>query len=120
MPTAVACPSCQVRLARMPADHRCPACGWHLRSASPPSRASQPLIYWRVVGVTLATCALFIITTMFALKAWGEAKRSALSSPLKANEEMVAPEFVQPKVEAPFIAPDDFTALEPKEQAAPK
>jgi hypothetical protein len=57
---------------------------------------------------------------MFALKAWGEAKRSALSSPVKANEELIAPEFVQPKVEAPVIAPDGAPALEPKEQAAPK
>jgi hypothetical protein len=72
------------------------------------------------VGVTLATCALFIITTMFALKAWGEAKRSALSSPVKVNEEMIAPELVQPKVEAPVIEPDSAPALEPKEQAAPK
>src|SRR5882672_7500288 len=120
MPTAFACPSCQARFARKPTDHRCPACGFHLRAASPPPGTSQPLIYWRVVGVALATCALFIITTMFALKAWGEAKRSALSSPVKNDEKIIIPEFVEPQVEAPVLEPAETLPLEQKQQPGPK
>jgi hypothetical protein len=120
MPTAFACPSCQTRFARKPTDRQCPACGFHLRAASPPPGASQPLIYWRVVGVALGTCALFIITTMFALKAWGEAKRSALSSPVKNDEKNAVPEFVEPQVEAPVLEPADTPPLAPMEQPAPK
>jgi hypothetical protein len=78
------------------------------------------LIYWRVVGVALATCALFIITTMFALKAWGDAKRSALSSPVKTEEKIIIPEFVEPQVEAPVLEPAETPPSAPKEQPAPK
>jgi hypothetical protein len=51
----------------------------------------QPLVYWRVVGVTLGTTALVIITLIFALKALADSRRSATPAPARNQIMLPAP-----------------------------
>ncbi len=87
MPKTLICPVCQTwHSGNMSGlGGRCPACGGRFQAVNP------PVIYWRVVGVALATAVLFVITTIFALKVWADGKRSAGSDPGKAREESVQP-----------------------------
>ncbi len=94
MPKALFCPGCQTRYLPRAAglEDRCPACGRPLGVVNSP-----PVIYWRVVGVALATATLFVITTIFALKAWADGKRSAGSAPGNGMENSIQPENLQPQ-----------------------
>ena len=51
----------------------------------------QPVVYWRVVGVTLGTTALVIITLIFALKALADSRRSAVPAPARNQIMLPAP-----------------------------
>jgi len=67
------------------------------KATNSPQPISQPMIYWRVVGVALATAALFIITTIFALKAWSDGKRSAAAAPVRGQEKIVSDVIPEPE-----------------------
>jgi hypothetical protein len=51
----------------------------------------HPLIHWRVVGVALAAAVLFVITTMLALKAWADGRRSTGTEPARGSAKSVQP-----------------------------
>jgi len=76
---------------------KAPACLGSLKSTSKPT----PTIYWRVVGVALAMSMLFIITTIFAIKAWATGKRSAVSAPEAGTGKIVLPSRLEPEVDTP-------------------
>lgn len=90
MPKTLVCPVCQTWQSSktLGSGNRCPACGRLLKAMNAP-----PVIYWRVVGVALATAALFVITTIFALKAWAEGKKPAASDSGKGSVKSVQPEI---------------------------
>jgi hypothetical protein len=75
---------------------KAPACPGSLKSISNP----PPFVYWRVVGVALVTASLFIITTMLAIKAWANGKRSGPSLPETAAKQVVLPILVEPEGKA--------------------
>ena len=106
MPKTLVCPVCQTgHSSKTPGlINRCPACGRRLEAMNP------PVIYWRVIGVALATAVLFVITTIFALKAWADGKRSATSDPGEGREKAV-----QPVTRESLMAP----ALKSKENSQP-
>lgn len=86
MPMTLVCQSCQTRYSSQTPRNQCPCCGRQFEGLKP-----GPVIYWRVVGVALATAVLFVITTMFALKAWADGRRSTMMEQSKGNVKSVLP-----------------------------
>jgi len=73
----------------------------------------QPVVYWRVVGVTLGTTALVIITLIFALKALADSRRSATPS---MRNPPALPGPLERQAEDPARMPD----VKPKPETKPR
>jgi hypothetical protein len=77
----------------------------------------QPVVYWRVVGVTLGTTALVTITLIFALKALADSRRS--TAPGMRNQNVLPAPFER-QGEDPVRVPDVKPETKPIDPARMK